>query len=96
MSFTSPPKKRKQTTDAPSETASKKHRKEGAAKKENKKKDKGKGRETEFQVVKASLVVSIPPIFTSDPRAGVEEMLDSMVMRHAFTVQILYTIVVGR
>jgi len=37
--------------------------------------------ESEFMLVRASLMVSIPPIFSSNPRAGVEEMLDSMVMR---------------
>jgi DNA-directed RNA polymerase I subunit RPA43 len=35
----------------------------------------------EFQVVKASLVLSVPPIFAANPRAGVEELLDSMIMR---------------
>ncbi|KAJ7287617.1 hypothetical protein C8J57DRAFT_1284429 [Mycena rebaudengoi] len=51
-----------------------------------KSKDKGKARETdaeaEFQVIHASLVVSIPPIFANSPHAGVQEMLDSMVMRY--------------
>lgn len=37
--------------------------------------------EGEFHVVKASLRLSIPPIFANNPRAGVEEMLDSMIMR---------------
>ena len=45
------------------------------------KKDKGKGKETAFQVVQSSLVVSISPVFSNNPRAGVEEMLDSMIMR---------------
>ncbi|KAF8224964.1 hypothetical protein L208DRAFT_1308273 [Tricholoma matsutake] len=40
-----------------------------------------------FHVVKASLVVSIPPIFASNPRAGVEEMLDSMIMRYIPALQ---------
>lgn len=46
-------------------------------------KGKGKGRETDggFRDVKASLVVSIPPVFAKNLRLGVEEMLDSMVMR---------------
>ncbi|CAK5281498.1 unnamed protein product [Mycena citricolor] len=54
---------------------------------ENKKnaKDKGKRRETdaeaEFQVIQASLVVSVPPAFADDPKKGVNEMLDSMIMR---------------
>ncbi|KAF9071129.1 hypothetical protein BDP27DRAFT_1291887 [Rhodocollybia butyracea] len=46
------------------------------------KKDKGKGKETAFQVVQSSLVVSISPVFSNNPRAGVEEMLDSMIMRY--------------
>jgi len=48
------------------------------------KKDKGKSRSTEggeFTVVKSTLRVSIAPVFAGNPRAGVEEMLDSMVMR---------------
>ncbi|KAJ7132832.1 hypothetical protein C8R43DRAFT_1023575 [Mycena crocata] len=52
----------------------------------SKTKNKGKARESnaeaEFQVVQASLVVSVPPIFASNPHTGVEEMLDSMVMRY--------------
>jgi hypothetical protein len=39
------------------------------------------GDESEFTTVRASVVVSIPPIFASNARAGVEEMLDSMLMR---------------
>jgi hypothetical protein len=35
----------------------------------------------EFALVEASLVVSIPPVFASNPAQGVEEMLDSMIMR---------------
>ncbi|KXN90651.1 DNA-directed RNA polymerase I subunit rpa43 [Leucoagaricus sp. SymC.cos] len=38
--------------------------------------------EGEFHVINASLTLSIPPIFTNNPRGGVEEMLDSMVMRY--------------
>ncbi|KAK2467765.1 hypothetical protein APHAL10511_000060 [Amanita phalloides] len=36
----------------------------------------------EFHIVKASLVLPVSPVFSNDPRAGVEEMLDSMVMRY--------------
>ncbi|KAF9461308.1 hypothetical protein BDZ94DRAFT_1310738 [Collybia nuda] len=43
---------------------------------------KGKARDTEFHVVRASLMLSIPPMFASNPRVGVEEMLDSMIMRY--------------
>ncbi|KAF8973323.1 hypothetical protein BDZ97DRAFT_1780820 [Flammula alnicola] len=41
----------------------------------------------EFQVVKASLVVSVPPVFAANPRAGVDEMLDSMIMRYISSLQ---------
>lgn len=55
-------------------------------------KDKGKARESdaeaEFQTVTASLVVSVPPIFASNPHAGVQEMLDSMIMRLAHVPQV--------
>ena len=48
-------------------------------------KDKGKSRAldlpSEFHVINASLVLSVPPVFASDLRSGVEEMLDSMIMR---------------
>ncbi|KDQ27825.1 hypothetical protein PLEOSDRAFT_1065164 [Pleurotus ostreatus PC15] len=49
------------------------------------KKDKGKAKEveeSEFRIVKTTLTVSISPIFASNPRIGVEELLDSMVMRY--------------
>ncbi|KAH7913163.1 hypothetical protein BJ138DRAFT_668705 [Hygrophoropsis aurantiaca] len=50
------------------------------------KKDKGKARaieaNSEFRVIKASLMVSIAPVFANNLRGGVEEMLDSMVMRY--------------
>ena len=47
------------------------------------KQDKGKGRATDdaFRVVRASLTVSVPPVFAADLRGGVEELLDSMLMR---------------
>lgn len=40
----------------------------------------------EFQVVKASLVLSVPPVFAANPRAGVEELLDSMIMRYVASI----------
>ncbi|RPD57605.1 hypothetical protein L226DRAFT_610642 [Lentinus tigrinus ALCF2SS1-7] len=45
---------------------------------------KGKGRATDdaFRVVRASLNVSVSPVFANDLRGGVEEMLDSMLMRY--------------
>jgi DNA-directed RNA polymerase I subunit RPA43 len=75
--------------EAPTSTPSKKLRSEktGAEKvkkKKDKNKEKGKSKgsaASEFRVVSASLVVSIAPVFASNPRGGVEEMLDSMVMR---------------
>jgi DNA-directed RNA polymerase I subunit RPA43 len=40
-----------------------------------------KENDEEFRVIKTSLVLPISPGFANDPRAGVEEMLDSMVMK---------------
>lgn len=53
----------------------------------DKKKDKKKDRMREgpcsaFVLVEASVVVSIPPVFARNPKAGVVEMLDSMVMKY--------------
>ena len=61
----------------------KKSKKKGNhSKHKGKNKDKGKEKKSsEFKLVRALLTVSIPPVFASNPRAGVEEMLDSMVMR---------------
>ena len=36
---------------------------------------------SEFKLVKASIMMSIPPIFANNPLNGAEEMLDSLVMR---------------
>jgi DNA-directed RNA polymerase I subunit RPA43 len=36
---------------------------------------------SEFCVVNASLVLSVPPVFAANPLVGIQEMLDSMVMR---------------
>jgi DNA-directed RNA polymerase I subunit RPA43 len=83
-------KKRKHSTQIPLES-SLPFKKSKHDKKEKKSKDKGKSKAhggSEFRVVNASLVVSIPPVFASNPRAGVEEMLDSMVMRCAFYVKL--------
>lgn len=43
--------------------------------------DKGKGRDREFQLVKSTMTVSVAPVFAGNPQAGVEELLDSLVMR---------------
>ena len=51
---------------------------------------KGKGRATHaddaFRVVRASLTVSVAPVFANDLRGGVEEMLDSMLMRYVLSL----------
>ena len=36
---------------------------------------------SEFRIVNASLVLSVPPVFAANPLVGVQEMLDSMIMR---------------
>jgi hypothetical protein len=76
-------KKRKHAMAIEDSTPSKKSKRD--KKDKGKKADKGKSKASsssgEFKVVNASLVVSIPPVFAGNPRAGVEEMLDSMVMR---------------
>ena len=67
-----------------SKTTKTKKDKEGGKVKEGKKKDKGKTTAgSQFKVVKATLALSIPPVFAMKPREGAEEMLDSMVMRCA-------------
>ena len=38
----------------------------------------------EFQTVTSTLSVSIPPIYAMEPRRGVQEMLDGMLMRYEF------------
>jgi DNA-directed RNA polymerase I subunit RPA43 len=73
-------KKRKLNAKNDAERVTKKSRKDS----KTKKKDQDKletSAEGEFKVVNGSLIVSIPPIFANSPRTGVEEMLDSMVMR---------------
>ena len=37
-----------------------------------------------FQTVTSTLSVSIPPIYAMEPRRGVQEMLDGMLMRYGF------------
>lgn len=71
------------------EPSTKRARKDGKVKTKDRtgKQDKGKARagagESEFRVVQASMVISIPPVFANNLRAGVEDMLDSLVMRYA-------------
>ncbi|KAJ6499382.1 hypothetical protein C8R45DRAFT_982243 [Mycena sanguinolenta] len=79
-------KKRKPATADPDPQPHKKAKLAIQNGEKSKTKDKGKARESnaeaEFQTVTASLVVSVPPIFASNPYAGVQEMLDSMIMRY--------------
>ncbi len=60
-----------------------KMKEKGKSKENEKQKDRGKGRvDGQFNVVQASLALSIPPVFANNLRVGAEEMLDSMVMRY--------------
>lgn len=46
------------------------------------KQDKGKSKAaTEFRVVRTSMVLSVSPVFSGNPRVGFQEMLDGMLMR---------------
>lgn len=77
----------------PSTKRSKKDKDAKRAVKEKAKLDKGKSRATDdaFRVVRGTLSVAVPPVFAADLRGGVEEMLDSMLMRYArFTLRNLY------
>ncbi|KZT21374.1 hypothetical protein NEOLEDRAFT_1139478 [Neolentinus lepideus HHB14362 ss-1] len=73
-------------SDEPHSKKSRKNGKEKKYMKKDKTKAKVKAKEVggEFRVARASLVVSIPPVFAGNPRGGVEEMLDSIVMRYVF------------
>ncbi|KAM6502343.1 hypothetical protein JOM56_002320 [Amanita muscaria] len=46
----------------------------------------------EFGTVRASLVLPLSPVFANSPKAGVQEMLDSMVMRY---IQVLRGVLVS-
>ncbi|KAG6868108.1 hypothetical protein C0993_007518 [Termitomyces sp. T159_Od127] len=73
--------KKRKTSTVIHEKPSKKSKKEKREREE--KKEKGKARDsTEFYVVRTSLVVSVAPTFAGNPRAGIGEILDSMVMRY--------------
>ena len=78
-------KKRKNVTDPGHESPKKKQKKEKNREKDKLKQDKRKSRinpsTSEFLVTKATLKLSVPPVFASNLRAGAEEMLDSMIMR---------------
>ncbi|KAI0329690.1 hypothetical protein GY45DRAFT_1324659 [Cubamyces sp. BRFM 1775] len=73
----------------PSTKRSKKDKDAKRLAKEQARVDKGKSRATDdaFRVVRASLTVSVPPAFAADLRGGVEEMLDSMLMRYIPALQ---------
>lgn len=72
-----PPKKRKhyEGIEEDAEPSKKK------LKKAKRHKEKQKVVDSEFVLIHASIMVSIPPVFASSPAQGVKEMLDSMVMR---------------
>jgi len=38
-------------------------------------------RSSEFQQVEASLDITLPPMFIGNPRSGIQDMLDSMLMQ---------------
>ena len=42
------------------------------------------GSKGEFQMIISTLSLSIPPIYAMEPRRGVQEMLDGMLMRYEF------------
>ncbi|KAF9051047.1 hypothetical protein BDZ89DRAFT_1098578 [Hymenopellis radicata] len=86
MSHTSSSKKRKTSSPVVEKTANKKAKYDSGKSKKDKG-GKGKSRDTEFQVVQATLLLSIAPVFASNPRAGVNEMLDSMIMRYIPALQ---------
>lgn len=58
---------------------------ESEASPEKKKKKSKKRRKVgeEFKRIQASMTISLPPIFAQDPTDGIEEMLDSMILRYA-------------
>lgn len=99
MSLPSQPhsKKRKQAavTDAGGEDVQPALKKSKYSPEKKPKKDKSKagpstghgissGSKGEFQTIASTLNVSIPPIYAMEPRRGVQEMLDGMLMRYGF------------
>ncbi|KAF8993697.1 hypothetical protein BDQ17DRAFT_1252550 [Cyathus striatus] len=66
-------KKRKQPSTDPAQSPSKKPKKSRSS---------HLSRDKQFNTIHASLVISIPPVFAGNPASGVQEMLDSMVMRY--------------
>ncbi|KAF8530426.1 hypothetical protein BU17DRAFT_27070, partial [Hysterangium stoloniferum] len=72
----SSPRKRKHRDEGSVGPSTKKHKKEKRSKESS-----------EFILLHASLAVAIPPVFASNPAQGVEEMLDSMIMRYIPTLR---------
>ncbi|OCH84540.1 hypothetical protein OBBRIDRAFT_786051 [Obba rivulosa] len=78
-------KKRKHAAEASAaEPSTKRLKKDKAAKKE---KGKARAGSNEFRIVSVSMLVSVPPVFANNLRTGVEEMLDSMLMRYIPALQ---------
>lgn len=87
------PKRKNPADPSDADHAAKKARKEAKKdKKEKKNKSKSKHKsktdvdllssaESEFRSVKASVQLTIPPVFASKPHEGANELLDSMIMR---------------
>jgi len=73
------------------EPSTKRVKKDKSKKDKSGTRDKGKARATdedgEFRVVRASMLVSIPPVFANNLRGGVQEMLDSLLMRYITALQ---------
>lgn len=80
--------RKKRAGDGKSTQPSKKHKKNAVVVQEEAK-GKGKGRDEEFQVVTATLSISVSPAFAQNPQGGVEEMLDSLIMRSVGRVIVL-------
>ena len=85
-------KKRKHATAETVGEPSTKRSKTGTEKKSKHKSKDGKRKKAEdgkhaggqFEVIRSTLAISLPPAFANRPREGAEEMLDSLVMRYAF------------
>lgn len=86
MSQTTPSRKRKQTPAAVDvQPPAAKKSKLSKHTPEKKRKNTTSRDDAEFQVVKSSLVVSIAPMYALNPKQGVQEMLDGMLMRYALS-----------
>ncbi|KAH8119076.1 hypothetical protein DFH11DRAFT_1696937, partial [Phellopilus nigrolimitatus] len=80
LSASTSSKKRKHAEVNENASGTSSHKK---AKKDSKDKKKSTSKtDRQFQVVNASIAVSIPPRFAMEPMTGAKEMLDSLIMRH--------------